>query len=743
MKKTLLSLSILSLGIISYAQVGVGTNDPKATLDIVGKPTDTTAPDGVIAPRIKRTELIAKNTIYTTAQTGAIVYVTDIAGTADAAGGKAVDVTAIGYYYFDGTKWIKLTPTPVIQDLRFLGSNNHVTQDAGVGSNGTSLGSGSNNIAIGSNVLSSNTTGSSAIGIGSNALKSANGLNGASSPIAIGNNALQNLTSGVYMTAIGYNALGNASNGGNYSVAIGNSALAVNNNSWNTAVGANSLLAATGDANSSFGYRAGASMITGTSNTYIGASTATYLKSSISHNENTFVGSQVTQSSSDTSPGFDVKYDGVSALGAISLNRLPTTLRAINQSSFFGTNSTVAPSYTGTSIVFGTAIGAQATVGASNSIVLGRLPNSMIDNNGLPTTNPQDNVGIGTIAPTNALHVKTSADPVKFEGLVTDATAANVVVVDGNGVLKTVPKSGFAASTADTSPDAWVNNAANTLVELGTTSAGAARTVGTEVVATDTGRFGIKTPTPNATLEVKKSSTTPTTSVDGVIPPNMTKLELASKVANTYGSAQTGAMVYVTNVTGTITGPSIAQVPYVNAPGYYNFDGITWQPISGALPVILGVMPPPGSTATSSPNVTRATTNTRTNAKITLPNGKWKVTTNILMSTNTCTTAGAWAWHKFTLANAGTTTSTSDLVGATQVSGSYYSPGGTVTGTSGWSYSMVTGDLVINNTSGADKIYDLVYVQMFYNGGITAACTFDNVSNNGAAENNISAIRIQ
>ena len=63
MKKTLLSLSILSLGIISHAQVGVGTNDPKATLDVVGKPTDTSTPDGVIAPRIKRTELIAKNTI--------------------------------------------------------------------------------------------------------------------------------------------------------------------------------------------------------------------------------------------------------------------------------------------------------------------------------------------------------------------------------------------------------------------------------------------------------------------------------------------------------------------------------------------------------------------------------------------------------------------------------------------------------------------------------------------------------
>ncbi|MEG0697651.1 MAG: hypothetical protein RR447_10985, partial [Algoriella sp.] len=55
-------------------------------------------------------------------------------------------------------------------------------------------------------------------------------------------------------------------------------------------------------------------------------------------------------------------------------------------------------------------------------------------------------------------------------------------------------------------------------------------------------QVGIGTNDPKATLEVKKSITTPTTAIDGIIAPNITKLELASKVGVTYGIAQTGAI---------------------------------------------------------------------------------------------------------------------------------------------------------------------------------------------------------
>ncbi|WP_370897253.1 hypothetical protein [Chryseobacterium gossypii] len=68
MNKPLLSkiLIILVLFTIhqSYGQVGINTTAPKATLDIIGVSTDTTIPDGVIAPRLTGDELKAKDNAY-------------------------------------------------------------------------------------------------------------------------------------------------------------------------------------------------------------------------------------------------------------------------------------------------------------------------------------------------------------------------------------------------------------------------------------------------------------------------------------------------------------------------------------------------------------------------------------------------------------------------------------------------------------------------------------------------------
>ncbi|MBV8328074.1 hypothetical protein [Chryseobacterium sp.] len=102
--KKLFILSFLPLGLAIYAQVGINTIAPKATLDIAGAPADATRPDGLIAPRLTGTQLRAKN--YTTAQEGAIVYAT-AADTVPA--GQTIHVTASGYYYFDGKSWQKIS----------------------------------------------------------------------------------------------------------------------------------------------------------------------------------------------------------------------------------------------------------------------------------------------------------------------------------------------------------------------------------------------------------------------------------------------------------------------------------------------------------------------------------------------------------------------------------------------------------------------------------------------------------
>lgn len=96
-------LSIFLLFSISSltAQIGVNTTDPKATLEVVGKPEIASEPDGIIAPKLTREQLIAK-TAYAADQVGAIVYVTDLTGTTNSATQK---VLAVGYYYFDGSIW--------------------------------------------------------------------------------------------------------------------------------------------------------------------------------------------------------------------------------------------------------------------------------------------------------------------------------------------------------------------------------------------------------------------------------------------------------------------------------------------------------------------------------------------------------------------------------------------------------------------------------------------------------------
>ncbi|MFP3593826.1 hypothetical protein [Chryseobacterium sp. SIMBA_038] len=100
MKKTFMLAFVVSLFSIANAQVGIDTPTPKASLDVTGKPANSSSLDGIIPPRITGDQLRAKT--YTTSQTGAQVYVT----AADSApAGQTVNVRSIGNYYFDGNVW--------------------------------------------------------------------------------------------------------------------------------------------------------------------------------------------------------------------------------------------------------------------------------------------------------------------------------------------------------------------------------------------------------------------------------------------------------------------------------------------------------------------------------------------------------------------------------------------------------------------------------------------------------------
>ena len=246
------------------AQVGIGTTTPQATLDITGQPTISTELDGVIAPRLTGNQLRAKT--YTAAQTAAMVYVT---APDSAPAGQTINVTAIGYYYFDGTVWGAVAPNTVdwqtngnsdINDTtHFLGTTtdqdiifkrNNVQSGWLEGTN-TSFGvnslptsaTGEHNTAIGRSVLANNTSGNRNTAIGSYTMASnttgqwntamgrytmfAN--TSGSNNMALGQEAARWNSSGNDNVAIGYSALKN-NDTGSFNVAIGRSAMATGPN---------------------------------------------------------------------------------------------------------------------------------------------------------------------------------------------------------------------------------------------------------------------------------------------------------------------------------------------------------------------------------------------------------------------------------------------------------------------------------------------------------------------------------
>lgn len=290
--KTMIYLLLPFVGISVKGQVGINTVTPQATFDVMTNTVDVTKPDGIIAPRLKGTDLKNKDSLYTNNQKGTIVYVTEGLDLGDTTL-KTTNVTRVGYFYFDGEVWQPFerdTLETVVNRgnyspkyITFSGSTAFPTRDGALGMNVQT-----SSMYFGN--MNPNHTGSYNLSYGLGALQN---LTTGLGNISVGGYSLNGLTSGQFNTFLGHTSGYNDNNPdklitGNVNVAVGNAALRnITSGYKNIAIGQSALHNLdTGSYNTIIGQSSGQSISSENKNVMLGAQTGVYVKGE----NNVFIG---------------------------------------------------------------------------------------------------------------------------------------------------------------------------------------------------------------------------------------------------------------------------------------------------------------------------------------------------------------------------------------------------------------------------------------------------------------------
>ncbi len=251
LNKYSLIFPLVLFSISSFSQVGIGTTDPKATLDI--RSSSQTTPsniDGILIPRIDNFPVI----VPASAQDGMMVYYTG-----------SVTVTK-GFYYWDNGAgiWKAMVGVKKINDLTDAKSDNDGTN------NGSSIYLGKDAGSMDDESDNRN------VGVGYGSMYSNVGNVDGIRNTALGYTSLYTNTTGNFNTAIGYKVL-EKNLAGNSNTAIGaesllvNEGVGINKGSFNTATGSQTLKANTvGSYNTANGFSALVKNINGDYNTAVG-----------------------------------------------------------------------------------------------------------------------------------------------------------------------------------------------------------------------------------------------------------------------------------------------------------------------------------------------------------------------------------------------------------------------------------------------------------------------------------------
>ena len=161
MKKIFISFSLF-FSIYTYSQVGINTEVPKGTLDIAATEY-LTSPDGILIPRISK--LRAKN-IYNP-EISTLIYINQLDDNSNS--GSTIYVDNVGFYFFDGSHWVKLisgkTDSNIYNTSGNLNENREVNQKSHQLAFTSKATAGTNHFSVDNNTLSVNTV-NDRVGIG-------------------------------------------------------------------------------------------------------------------------------------------------------------------------------------------------------------------------------------------------------------------------------------------------------------------------------------------------------------------------------------------------------------------------------------------------------------------------------------------------------------------------------------------------------------------------------------------------
>ncbi|AZA51578.1 hypothetical protein [Chryseobacterium sp. G0201] len=404
MKKNFLTLvALVGASSLVIAQVGINTSSPGSTLDIVAKNATgtTTNVDGLLIPRVDRQRAQSMAGV----QTSTIIYVNN-AGSGTQTG-TAVNIDAVGYYYYNGTVWAKLSSSSGVNIYNSDGTltgNRVVTQaDKTLAFNGTAT----NAFSVDGTTLSVDAA-NDRVGIGTTTpsvkldVAQAIGTSEATqfriintSPVAANNTAL-----------MGFNSY----NGGGATWGMGtiqNSASATDNNF-------HIMFSSGGNYNKFFTIRPN----TG----FTGILTATpqrtlHVNGSLQVTNELNVGGNGTTAGSAGTAGQILTSAGAGT--APTWQALPASVNIYNSDGTLTGNRTV-------------------TQGANRLTFNGTATNAFsVDGTTLSVDAANDRIGIGNAAPANKLHVTAGSDPLRLDGVVAGNSGTDqLMAINPSGVVK-------------------------------------------------------------------------------------------------------------------------------------------------------------------------------------------------------------------------------------------------------------------------------------------------------------------